>query len=69
MYKSECCDASLIAEEEITQSNNLESIQSTYIVEVLGLCSSCKEWAGCYYDEDDIDWQDEVEFINDHLED
>ena len=38
MNKIECCDASLIAEEEITQSNNLESIQSTYIVEVLGLC-------------------------------
>ena len=69
MYKTECCDAKTIVEEEITQSSNLDSIQSSYVIEVLGLCSSCKEWVECYDDEDDIDWEDEVEYISDHLED
>ena len=67
MYKTECCDAKTIVEEEITQSSNLDSIQSSYVVEVLGLCSSCKEWAECYDDEDD--WEDEVEYTSDNLED
>ena len=67
MYKTECCDAKTIVEEEITQSNNLDSIQSGYVIEVLGLCSSCKEWVECYDDEDD--WEDEVEYTSDNLED
>jgi hypothetical protein len=67
MYITECCSAKTIVEEEITQSNNLDSIQSGYVIEVLGLCSSCKEWTECYDDEDD--WEDELEYIIDHPED
>ena len=66
MYKTECCDAKTIVEEEITQSSNLDSIQSSYVIEVLGLCSSCKEWVECYDDEDD--WEDEVEYISEEDE-
>tara|TARA_Y100000310_G_scaffold48920_1_gene45239 strand:- start:423 stop:638 length:216 start_codon:yes stop_codon:yes gene_type:complete len=68
MYRTECCDVKTVAEEEITQSNNTYSIQSSYVIEVLGLCSSCGEWTECYDDEEDIDWEDEVEYIKDHLE-
>ena len=67
MYITECCSAKTIVEEEITQSSNLDSIQSSYVVEVLGLCSSCKEWVECYDDEDD--WEDEAEYTSDNLED
>ena len=68
-YLTECCDAPTITYmEERPIPNHEESLQNQYTY-IMGMCSECKEWSDCYSDEDSEDWQDEVEYINNHLED
>ena len=67
-YFTVCCDAQPSSVEEETQLHSWDSIQTEYIVSVYGLCFQCKEWSELYENEDNLDWQDEIEYINNHLE-
>jgi len=52
---SACCGAS--------SSCELEDVEG----ELIGMCAECKEWTHFMDDDEYMDWEDELEYIREHL--
>ena len=70
-YLTECCDATPIFLETVSNwSDNLtKNTKNNYVTNISGLCSSCKVMIDCYEDEDGIDLEDQLEYMQNHMED
>ena len=55
-YYSECCGA--------LPDGNMEETHG----DMLGVCSECREWAPFFDDDDYVDWEDQAEYILEHME-
>mgnify|MGYP003150879794 CR=1 FL=1 len=66
-YLTECCDATPIFIE--TVSNWYGMTDNNYVTNISGLCSSCNVMIDCYEDEDGIDLEDQLEYMQNHMED
>jgi hypothetical protein len=53
---SECCGAS--------PDGSVEDIAG----DLIGICSECNDWAQFFDDDEFMDWEDEKEYILEHLE-
>jgi len=70
-YLTECCDATPIFTESVSNwSDNLtKNTKNNYVTNISGLCSSCNVIIDCYEDEDGIDLEDQLEYMQNHMED